>query len=213
MKKSLLTLAALALSQNLHADVLKLDPGTAVIENITISKGATATIEGRQTALTTVGAGLRRKKVAIIWAKVYVAQFLVADASKFDRAHAWESLDRESAVAIRLDFLRYVDAQKVQTSFNEALVANKVDLNGTDIKAFLEAVSGGGDAETGKALTIVGERLADGSEVITYENTKGQAKILHGKAGFVKNVFSIWLGLVSSDDPGLQDLQKELLSG
>lgn len=214
MKTLTLSLVAmLTLAAQSEAAVLKLDAGDKQIENVNIAKSGEATVEGRKSALTAIGAGLRKKKVAIVKVNVYVAQLLGSDAAKFkrDMNKALESIDAMKAVAIQMNFLRTVDAETVEKSYMDSLEKNNVNLAAPAIRAFLNAVKNGGEAVDGKTLVILGEKLADGAEAVTYENTKGDAVTVRGEAGFVKAIFSIWLG--NTTDAQLEDLKKSIVEG
>ncbi|MFM6927756.1 MAG: chalcone isomerase family protein, partial [Bdellovibrio sp.] len=119
------------------------------------------------------------------------------------------SLKDQKAVAIQLHFLRSVDSENVQKSFKEALKANDVNLDEVSIKQFLDAVVKGGESKEGKSLTIVGAKLKDASEQISYETTAGTMTEIKGPAGFVEKVFSIWLGKPADD--GVAHLKKSIL--
>lgn len=201
------------LGSGAQAGILTLDPSGKSIDGIPIDKDASVSVADRRFELTTVGAGLRSKKVAIISVKVYVAELMVSDPSQFVRTEdgALGSLAGMSEVAIRLGFVRTVDAQTVQSSFQDALAANQIDLTTPQMQAVLNAVAAGGDATEGSAMTLVGERLPDGSEVLTYEDPTGKVTSVSGPAGFVKQIFSIWLGAPS--DSGVETLKKALIAG
>jgi hypothetical protein len=205
--------AVTLLASSAFADVLQLVPSGRTIEDVAISSSASATVQGRHFGLTTVGAGLRSKRVAIINVKVYVAQLMVSDASRFVHSAdgALASMADMSQVAIRLDFLRGVDADTVQSSFRDALTANNVDFTSPAIMAFLNAVSAGGDAVDGKALTIVGERLSSTADAITYEDSDGKTTTVTGPTGFLRSIFSIWLG--EPADSGVDNLKQALIGG
>jgi len=159
--------------------------------------------------LSFVNAGLRSKKVVFVNVKVYVGEFLVGDTAKFKKTEALKSITEASPALIQLHFLRDVDAEKVQSSFKEALEANKVDLKKPEILKFLDAVKTGGEAKKGKMLSILGVKKGDGSEVITYEDSNSKATTVSGGAGFIQEIFSIWLGTPSDD--GVAKLKENLL--
>ncbi|WP_413288737.1 chalcone isomerase family protein [Bdellovibrio sp. HCB337] len=213
MKTALMTFAtALALGVSAEASLLKLDPGTKTTQGVRISKGGTAEIDGRTYDLTTVGSGVRSKKVLISKVKVYVAQLLVSNPNAFIRkdSDALKSLADSQTVAMHLSFLRTVDADKVQVSFRDALIANHVKIMDPEIRQFLAAVAGGGDASANRALTIVINKNSDGSETLVYEDTHGRESKITGPRGFTRDIFSIWLG--ASADEGVADLKRSLLS-
>jgi hypothetical protein len=214
MKITLVAFAtALTLGLSAQAGVLKLEPGTKSNNGINVSKGGTATVDGKTYDVTTVGAGLRSKKVLLANVKVYVAQLLVSSPERFSHKDddALKSLDDSQTVAIQMTFLRSVDAAKVQVSFREALDVNKVNTGAEDIKKFLAAVNNGGDANADKALTIVISKNSDGSETLVYEDTAGHQTVVAGTKGLTQKIFAIWLGVPSDD--GVSKLKNDLIHG
>ncbi|HVK61011.1 MAG TPA: chalcone isomerase family protein, partial [Bdellovibrionales bacterium] len=204
-----LGLSLLLAAQTTFAGVLTLVPGTKAVEGVNVAKSATAALPNGAVELATLGAGLRTKKVVITDVKVYVAQ-VFGSADKYVRTDvgALVSVAAMPAAAVRLTFLRAVDAPTVQTSFRDALVANGVSLNKAEITAFLNAVKASGDAGDKKSLTIVTATSASGDTVI-YEGTAGAATTIGGPKGFAKDVLSIWLGKPSDD--GVKKLKAQLL--
>ncbi|HWU41825.1 MAG TPA: chalcone isomerase family protein [Bdellovibrio sp.] len=198
------------LSLSVHAAILTNSGSKGKIEGVALSSESTTSVENESTKLSQVGAGLLAKKVAFFNVDVYVAEFFVSSAEKFKKADALNSLKDQKAVAVQLHFLRDVEAEKVQTSFKEALQANNVKLDDNSIKQFLEAVSQGGEAKKGKILTILGAKLKDNNEEISYENTSGKVTTIKGSADFIKNIFSIWLGTPADD--GIARLKKSVLA-
>jgi hypothetical protein len=209
MKTLILSLIAVLSSLSANAALLKTEAGTQKLETVTLSPSATTNVDGEEVKMTEVGAGLRAKKVVFVNVKVYIGELYVADLAKFKKADALASLKDQKAVAIQLHFLRGVDAENVQKSFKEALTKNSVSLDDASLKQFLDAVSKGGEAQEGKALTILGSRLKDGSEKISYETTAGTVSEIKGTAGFIEKVFAIWLGKPADD--GVAELKKSLL--
>lgn len=179
------------------------------MENVSLSSTASTNVEGEDVKLSHVGAGLRAKKVVFVNVKVYVGELFASDLTKFKKSDALNSVKDQKAIAIQLHFLRDVDAANVQKSFKEALTANAVSLDDASVKQFLDAVSKGGEAKEGKALTILGTRLKDGSEKVSYETTSGTSTEIKGSAGLIEKVFSIWLGKPADD--GVADLKKSIL--
>lgn len=211
MKQLAASLFALLLSVNASAALLTPEGTGEKIEKISLSTSATANVEGESIKLTSVGAGLRTKKVVFVNVKVYVGQLYVANPATFKKsdAEALGSLKDQKAVAVQLHFVRDVDADNVQKSFKEALKANKIDIEDASLKQFLDSVSKGGEAKEGKALTILGAHLKDGSEAILYETTSGNLSEIKGSSGLIEKVFSIWLGKPADD--GVAHLKKAFL--
>ncbi|UYL08182.1 chalcone isomerase family protein [Bdellovibrio sp. SKB1291214] len=208
MKTIIITLISI-LTLNANAALLKTEAHTSKLENVALSSTASTNIDGEDVKLTHVGAGLRAKKVVFVNVKVYVGELFTSDPTKFKKSDALTSVKDQKAIAVQLHFLRDVDAENVQKSFKEALTANSVNIEDASIKQFLDAVNKGGEAKQGKSLTILGSRLKDGSEKISYETTSGTVTEVKGSAGLVEKVFSIWLGKPS--DNGVADLKKSIL--
>ncbi|MGZ3723837.1 MAG: chalcone isomerase family protein [Bdellovibrionales bacterium] len=194
------------------ADLLTLKPGTVVKNGVNISTGATASVNGKTYELTTVGSGLRNK-VVVFNIAVYIAQVMVADPARYVKTAdgALPSLDNQKQIAIRLTFLRDVPADKVSTSFQDALDANKVAAKDVDMVNFMTVVNKGGDAKNAASLTIVLLKNDDGTETLAYENaTNGTTTVIQGSKDLAHKIMSIWLGTVS-EDSGLVALKAELL--
>jgi hypothetical protein len=202
-------LSSVLAGQAAVAGILEQVAGTTKIESVTIAASAKATVEGRISELKPVGAGLRTKKVATFNVKIYVAQLLASNPEKFVRTSegALASLKDSKTVAIHLTLVRSLDADQVMNSFKEALAANNVNTSGSSIQAFLALAQT--DAPSGKTVTIVGEQLVDGSEILTVETPAGNVSSVKGSKGFIKDVFSIWLGTPA--DSGLAKLKDALV--
>jgi hypothetical protein len=199
---------ALLLSVNASAALLSADGTSGKLEKVNLSSSVTTNTENESMKLSYVGSGLRAKKVVFVNIKVYVAEFFVSNPEKFKKTEPLNSLKDQKAVAIQLHFLRGVDAENVQKSFKEALSANGVNIDDAGVKQFLEAVAKGGEAQEGKALSILGSQLADGSQKISYETTSGSITEIKGQ-GLVEKVFSIWFGKPSDD--GVATLKNSIL--
>lgn len=194
-------ITALVLSSFASAALLTGEGKGPVIEKVVTSQSA----QSGATRLQLVGAGLRAKKVAFIKVRAYVAELFAADPA------AWKRDENEAAVslaqqswALRLHFLRDVDAAKVSGSFKEALEANKVDLTAPGIKEFLKAVEAGGDAKEGQVLSFLFDK-----DKLTYEAPNGTLSTIIAPKGFATQILSIWLGTPA--DSGLTELKKSLL--
>jgi hypothetical protein len=141
-----------------------------------------------------------------------VGELLVSDNKAYvcDSAKALDSVSNLGAVAMRLTFLRAIGMSDLQKAFQDGFENNNVDDSTAAIKQFMAAVSAGGDIPNGAALSFTGEKVADG-EIVTYENAKGNAVSIKGGAGFIKSIFSLWLGNTGSDN-GLKSLREKLVS-
>lgn len=207
-----LVLAAATFATTAQAQLIQsAAPATTDINGVAINPAVTTIVDGTSQKLSLIGAGLRSKKVAIVWVKVYVAQAYAQNPDAFKRGEntALASIPAVGTSAIKLTFVRTVDAATVQNSFRDAFFANNIDVNKAEIAAFLDAVAAGGDAVDGSSLTVRGRVLSDGSEEIAYEGSRGAVKTIAGPAGFIKQVFALWYG--TPVDGGLAGLKASLL--
>lgn len=213
MKSVLLSLVVALAAVTVNASILTTTPGKNDIAGVNVAKEATLNVNNQALPLELIGAGLRNKKVLFANVKVYVAELFSSDAAKFVRTEsdALTSLDSSRTIAMQLNFVRTVEADKVQTSFRESFEANKIDMNEPSIAAFLKAAKAGGEAVDGKALLIASTKNADGTETIYYETTSGQVTTVAATAGTTKKIMSIWLG--RSADDNLAKLKGDLISG
>jgi hypothetical protein len=108
-----------------------------------------------------------------------------------------------------LTFRRDVDAEQIQGAFQDGFAANDIDATSGQIADFLDAALKSGVAKTGKTMTFVGEKLADGTTAMTFESAQGDSFTIHGDKNFIRQVMSLWLGVAS--DSGLEAAKKDIL--
>ena len=213
MKYSLLLLVLFAYEAS-QAAILSLQAGKDKINHTSVlaSVSGEAKIAGQGVKLFTVGYGVRTKTIFNV--AVYAGHLLVSDTTKFVRTDtgALASLDGIDTVALHMDFVTHRStADKMVEAYTEGLEKNGQNPQSPALKALLAAVKECGDAIDGKSITIVGIRRA-GKESIIYENAgKSFERTISGDPGFIKSVFSIWLGIPA--DGGLKTLKKDLISG
>lgn len=211
MKLSQLTLAlaALTFAPNAFAGILTLEDSASKVNGVTISKGGKMVVEGRTANLITVGAGTRSKLGGMI--KVYVGELLVNDKNKYacKEEKSLDSLKDLSAIAVKMTMQFSITEADLEKAFSDGFEANDI-VETPAIKAFVAAVKAGGKPVSGSKLAFTGEKLADGSEVVTYENAAGKATSIKGGAGFVRAVFSLWIG--TTDDSGLKGLRNNFVN-
>lgn len=205
MNPSYVTLALLtfAFAPPAFAGVLQLEAGSKQIEGVTISKGGKMVVEGRTADIITVGAGLRTRIV-----NVYVGELLVNDKNKYacNEGKSLESLKDLNGIAVKLTFKRAIGMTDLQKAFTDGFKNNHADANNPAVKEFMSKIVDGGNIPNGAKLVFTGEKLADGAEAVTYENAAGNAVTVKGGAGFVRSIFSLWLGDTGSDR-GLKSLR------
>ncbi len=201
----------LFLSTAAYADVLSLEAGAEKLADVPLAKKGTVKVEG-SVPVARLGYGLRKKKVAFISVKVYVAQLFGSDEKSYARSEdkALASLAAMKASAIQMNFLHDVSADKLSSAFEDSFEERGLDKDPA-ISKFLEAVKSSGDVADGEIIRIAAQKLADGKEEVAYEDPKGKVTTVTGASGFIQNVFSLWLG--KTDEGTLEDLRAALISG
>lgn len=187
--------------------------GTAVQEKegVKIPQTVTFKMNDQETVLNLVGSGVRKKSFLSV--KVYLAEVFADKSESFERNNekALESLAASPTVAVRITFLRNVDAETIMNAFKDGFGVNNIDVNkDAPIKAFLDAVAKGGDGDEGKTLTFVLARNTDGSETLVYEDSKAKLVTIQS-SGLTKKVLSLWLGKMV--DSKAQEMKNEIVSG
>lgn len=208
--KGLVFFTTFAMFLSAQAGILTKELGTNDIAGIQLGKSASVKINNANLNLSSIGAGLRQKKVLISNVKVYVAELYSAEPNKIIKSadQILNSLEASNTIAMQLTFLRNVEAEKVQVSFRDALVANNVNLEEPAIAALLNNVVKGGEAKEKGTLTFVVNKNADGTETLYYETTEGVLTSVTGQQ-LSKKVFSMWVGEPADD--GLKKLKEEIL--
>ncbi len=217
----LILIAAIALSTMVaNAGSLALLKATGevkkTVENVSVNAGAVATLlNGQSINLTTLGAGLRSKKVLFINAKVYVGQLLTDNASqvKLDSSELLTQLNNNNANAFTMTFVRSVSADQLMTAFREGFNANNIDMNTPAIQGLLNAISVGGDINTNDVLVFLLTKNADGTETLSFQNQKGVVTSLAGGAdkSLASKILALWIG--QGADSGVTELKKQILQG
>lgn len=214
MKKVLASLLMMSMfATAAQATLLETTKSGKSIEGVQVASEAIVNIEKQQLPVSIIGAALRAKTVLIMKVKVYVIELLSSDASTFVRTSngALASLDQSRTIAMRMSFLRGLDAASMQQSFSESLNANGINPNEGAIAQLLNAVKNGGDANSGDTMTVVLQKNADKTETVYFENTQHKITAINGPEGFSKKVMSIWLGVTT--DSGLENAKQSLIQG
>ena len=158
-----------------------------------------------------VSKGIRNKKVLSLNIKVYQAELFVSKPQQFKKlsqeSTALQGIEAMQASAIRLKFLRNVEASQLQKSLSDAMKANHVDLNDPKLQEFVGLLSGDQAIDENQTVTIAADRTRG---AIVYQSPSGKMREMRADSAFISKVFSIWLGIPA--DGGLEDLKKELLS-
>jgi len=199
-----------------QASLLNFTAGTKKLAGVTLSPSAVGSVQNSKGAATEVkvtllGAGLREKKVLIVDAKVYTAELFSDNEAGFVRTAdgALTSLAQNSnAVALKITMLRTVSASQLATSFEEALQANEISLEG-EMKQLLTIVENSADGVSGKSLIMLMVKEGADATTIYYEDTEGAVKQFTGSSSLINKVMAIWLG--QPVDKGLSACKSQLL--
>ena len=214
MKILTLTMSLLLVTSLANADLLNLstEKTSQPIQGIEISKSATTQIEGKDALLTTLGAGLRQKKVFVMNVNVYVGALFSDDASKVvrDESKFLDSLDSTQTAAFRMTFLRSVTSDQLMVAFRDAFNANNVKIEGS-VQELLNAVSSANSVNTNESITFVMHKNQDGSEFVEFENATRGVTTIKGNKGLSKSVLSLWLGAPA--DAGVAALKSQIVKG
>ncbi|MCM0605616.1 MAG: chalcone isomerase family protein [Xanthomonadaceae bacterium] len=170
-----------------------------VIEDVLITDSLKVESDGKPLTLPLLGAGIRKKNIAFLKFKVYVASIFAKNKK------SWEN--EEEPIAIQLHFLRSIPIGKVIDSFSNSLKMNDVNLDNPEMKKIFEIVKKNGDIKDQQALTILGTRGKN--DELTFTLSSGESEKIIGSKGLVRDFFTIWFG--KSEDSGLEKLMEQVL--
>ncbi len=194
------------------AGILELEPETRTIEGVKLSDSAVLTAGEKKIKLKRFAAGLRKKKVAIFWANVYVGQVFSTEglaSPPKSIEEGLETLAKQPVVAITLSFLRDVSVDKMKAAFEDSLQTNKIDPKAEAMKPLFSVVEKSGGMKDKLTTTIVLERAPDGKESFRFENGKGEVQASGVESGAIRKILTMWFGKPA--DSGVERLHKQFL--
>ncbi|RYZ88644.1 MAG: hypothetical protein EOP04_08865 [Proteobacteria bacterium] len=211
-------ISALLIQFSAQAAILEVTPSDQKLQGVTLGSKAISTTTGKSTNLEFVNAGTRVKKILVIKADVYTIQLFVDQKAKFIKTprdadfeidmRSLKSISNLGVVALKLDFLRDLSADKIVDSFQDALHANHFEVSSDDgLKRVLAAIKKGGAVQKGESISIVGVNGADKDQLYV-ENSKGVSENVEGESQLIEKMLSIWLGTPA--DGKLEELKQEL---
>lgn len=212
LRNTFISTAALLFTISVSANVLETKSGEKSIAGVKLSSEATFQSEGKAITLKPYASGLRKKKVALFWPRVYVSQIfttagLTVPPPSMEEALA--TLSKQSIVALTLTFLRDVSASRQKDAFEDSLERNGFDPKAEDFKPLFEIVEKAGEAKDALTTTIVFERRKDASEWIHYENGRHELQTKSFEKGMIAKILSIWVGKPA--DSGMERLHQQYL--
>lgn len=184
--------------------------GALALEDVKLLTDLKGKVEGRPVQLMAVAAGIRVKKVVFVKAKVYVAELLASSPEKFqkDETTALNSVLGIDSVAMRLTFLRDVDAKSFRSAFADGWKENKFPESDPWSKNFLEKIAVLGELKKGDQLLVLATKSKEG-DLIVVDNFKEKQLLFPAQSEDRRRIFALWLGQPA--DSGLEDLKEKFL--
>jgi hypothetical protein len=181
------------------------------LNDVTLSDSAKVEVGGKTIELKRVTAGLRQKKVAIIWASVYVGQFFTN--GKIDRSSVSalrESLLGNLPVVMSMTFVRSVGIDKIVDAYQEVFSENGIKSDAEPFAKFLAGVKASGDVNDKQTYWFWFSKNGDQEQMSFQTNGKEYFSLTNGGAGTLKNFLSMWLAKPA--DSGLEKLQDQFIA-
>jgi hypothetical protein len=199
--------------------LLTLTPGSRFIDPtgiaVNLSSGGILTLpDGATIPMTTIGGGLRKKKVLFANVRVYVAQFLVStsDVGKFvrDSNGTLDSTDSLAAVAMYLSFRRTVSSRQLTESLEAAMAVNGYNVSDSpDLQALSKVMLAADTIKAGSVGVLVAVHVDATHDLVLYQSPSGAISSIRGQAGLKRALMSAWFGRPA--DSGLRALRDEIL--
>jgi hypothetical protein len=205
--------ACFVFSATTTAQTLSEKPSSNVFEDVKLLDSVTLQDGDKKIELQSVSHGIRKKKVYLLAVvKIYVTEFLAADATKLVKNNdgILKSLKDAGAVQLRLTVSRDITGTQISESFKEALKVNGIEIDRAS-KELIEVLTAVGDFKkfnTGDVFSLTATWNNDTATLYIQKPNLPLQKI-SGPEKFVTDLFSIWFGKPA--DAKLEDLKKELL--
>lgn len=219
MKRILLALCLALPSTLASADILNLTYGPNRIAGAPVATSGRTSVGGRSNSLNVSAKALLKKRVFFSNVNVYLAHVLAGPNVMIEgqsAPNALEAMSDENAWALTMHFVRDVDNATLKSAFQDSMNANANQGAPTTAAAFIRAVGEIGGVTSGESLHLVGERLADGTEVLTVQNTSsGIVRSLQrpGDQGALRLALALLFGNGPEGDNDFQRMQNDLLTG
>ena len=140
-------------AQNPLLEYSKIDK---MIEDISLHERVTLLNEKDPQKLPTFASALRRKKVALFWAKVYVGEFFSSTPVDLTNSETTlKSLENSPWVVITMQFLRDVSNDKILNGFKDALAVNGHHAESDEFKSLFESLKKTGNLNNKDKLALV----------------------------------------------------------
>jgi hypothetical protein len=184
-------------------------------KQVNLSSGGVVTLpDGQIIPLTTVGGGLRRKRVVVFQIPVYFGQLLVDPAAAVtfprDPDRALDALEPIRTVAMHLLFLWDVTGDQISAAFKEAFATNGYNFaERPDLQELQKIIAMTGSIRRGMTAVLIARAGDNQRDIVVYEAPDGRISQIDGRAGFKRAVLSAWFGKAS--DAGLRSLKAQIV--
>ena len=142
-----------------------------------------------KTVLTARGEGIRHKKFAMFNINVYKGKLFFPESMKDIKDPA--ELLKSKTIAVKINPMRSFAGDKLKEAMTVSYEKNKVDPSSKAQVEFLDLISKN-KIEKDQPVFLIGVVNKDTEELHLIMNNLNQ--IIIGSSGFVKEVFSVWLG-------------------
>ncbi len=184
------------------------------IEGVPVPSSGTLKLE-TSVPVTLLGIGVRKNRIRGVERKISVTQLFGSDPKKFVRTPngALDSLAKMRSAALRFTSFQSVRANIAYLFYLRGI--KKLGIHKSEaLQKYLDAVIGAGDSAIGgsgpaqQSIVVASYHSPTGEEIF-YQDQNGKVTKIIGGAGFIKTIFSFWLG--ESADNGLAVLKSNLL--
>ena len=199
MRKKLLSLFLVFLSLPCYGQ-FKITSSAGAFHGVPLIQSALINFKGDEIPLTPLSYALAEKS----FLDLFVVQLFLSDPHSLKENLL--NLQTGEAIAIYMTFLMPLNKRTIRSHVKKILKNNHIDTNRKEIKKWLSVISV--SVKKGDSFVIIGKKLSNSWELVevklpqTFFNIKGN--------GLIKDVFSLWLGDLSSQSH-MQRMQNQLL--
>ena len=177
-------------------------PAAKNINGVGVHREADIKLPGGTTRVYLTGAGLRKKKLAVIPVNVYVMASYLDTKEPITRSNPMESIARSRVRAVRMTLTRNVTARQIRESFEDSLDANGIDLEAPPIRKLLDSITF--PVADGTNVDII----ATGDEVLV--DVPNHPRVSSTGSGLGVDFWKMWFGVPVDSQMGT--LKQELMT-
>ena len=151
------------------------------------------------------GAGIRVKQIVFVDTNLYATSSYVDNTSGISKTDPLGSLARNNVKALSLTLLRDLSADEIRSSFEDALMANNVDLDSPGVKELLSKITFDMPAQSTTSIAGFVDGHSDSAFIETSTGYKASAQ----DKGLSLNFWRVWFGIPVDD--GMKALKANLI--